>query len=238
MFDHYCVIDIETLRSAEDCRYCGLPLDEWNAPPPGFGACANASGHKTISWNNRPALGLSIGCTWSSLTRETMFFDAHTLEQTMREWVDAQPLLVTFNGFSFDLPLLRGIVRRRAETLPADEATQLTALCDAFKAQCSGLGVYDILQEVWAADPGRKRTHGINGLDALARANGFGGKTGTGAQAPRLWAAGRHAEVVNYCAYDVWLTRLLFEQVCRGEPLQRLDGSRVQLPRPSFTGGA
>lgn len=229
------ILDLETLDSTDNCRHCGLPADYHD---PGTAACPvgialTECTFTPIGWHNRPALGLSIGCAYASTTGRPTFFDVHTLEETMRAWVEQQAHIVTFNGFQFDLPLLRGILRRRAAMLRKD-APALRELCDAFKVQCGGPGAYDLLQEIWAADPSSKRVKGINGLDALAQANGLPGKTGSGAQAPLLWAAGRHAEVVNYCLWDVYLTKALFEQVLRGEPLRRLDGSTVLLPLPPW----
>jgi hypothetical protein len=186
-----------------------------------------------LGWNNKPALGLSIGCYFDSRDSRTYFFDVHTLEATMRQWVDEQPLLVGFNSAAFDLPLLRGLLRRQADTLPPEERAALTALCDAFKLLCATS--YDILAEIWQADPATKRVKGLNGLGAIAAANGYGGKTGDGAQAPRLWAAGKIAEVVNYVSHDVHLTQCLFEMILHGQGIKRKDGSILFLPKPSFT---
>jgi len=104
------------------------------------------------------------------------------------------------------------------------------ALCDAFKALCATS--YDILAEIWAASPDTKSIKGLNSLDAIAQANGYGGKTGHGAQAPYDWAAGRWADVLNYCSNDVYLTQQLFEQIADGFPIQRSNGSSLMLRTP------
>ena len=46
-------------------------------------------------------------------------------------------------------------------------------------------------------------------LDALAQANGLGGKTGSGELAPKLWQQGKQKEVIDYCMNDVRLTKEL-----------------------------
>lgn len=54
-------------------------------------------------------------------------------------------------------------------------------------------------------------------LDALAQANGLGGKTGSGELAPKLWQQGRQEEVINYCMNDVRLTKQLILKFKAGE---------------------
>jgi hypothetical protein len=105
-------------------------------------------------------------------------------------------------------------------------------LCDAFKALAAIS--YDILAEIWRVDPKRKFERGLNSLDAIAQANGLGAKLSNGAQAPRDWAAGRHADVVNYCADDIYKTMALFETICTTGQILRGDGKAIQLPIPAL----
>lgn len=225
---YWIALDVEVRNSPDDCRHCGCPKDEWQTSLLHL-SCLSDDGHETIGWNNRPALGLAIGCFWDSRDQRTYFFDEYNLAETMQRWIDEQPLIVTFNGLQFDLPLLRGILRRRADTLPPEYGALLTTLCDTFKVLCASS--YDILLEIWQADQASKRVKGLNGLGSIAQANSYGGKTGDGAQAPRDWAAGHHAKVINYCAWDVELTRKLFDQIQRDEPIMRRDGSSLLLPK-------
>lgn len=245
---YHIILALECANSPDDCRHCGCPKDEWETSYVHPFECSSGGGHETIGWSNKAALGLSIGCFWDSLDQRTHFFDEHNLQETMQRWVDEQPLIVTFNGKNFDLPLLRGILRRRAQErvdrrlagrdADAEERAvllaqqKLTALCDAFKVLCAVS--YDILAAILDADPLSKRIRGINGLGALASANGYGGKTGDGSLAPRDWAAGKIASVVNYNMHDVYLIKALFEKIQRGEPILRHDSSALVLPK---TGG-
>ena len=230
---NYIVLDLETAKSADDCQYCGKPesshlsfADREICHPAVYPI---GSTFTPIGWN-KPALGLSIGCYYDSQDGIIHWFDVHTLQATVQHFVERQPLLASFNGVTFDFVLMRGLLRRHAETLPPEEAAPLIALCDTFKAHCAGS--YDILAEVWKASPESRMAKGLNGLNSLAQANGLGGKTGSGVEAPRLWAAGRVAEVMNYCANDVYLTRALFDLVMLGEPIKRSDGSALLLPKP------
>jgi predicted PolB exonuclease-like 3'-5' exonuclease len=144
--------------------------------------------------------------------------------------------MVSFNGIQFDFPLMRGILRRMLveSPLPISDPSQadLNDLCNEFKSRAAQS--YDILAEIWRVDPKRKFERGLNSLDAIAQANGLGAKLSNGAQAPRDWAAGRHADVVNYCADDIYKTMALFETICTTGQILRGDGKPIQLPIPAL----
>ena len=251
----YVVLDLETLHSAEACRHCDQPGQAHFAD----GACSPWLGDKPddsitqfapLGWGDKPALGLSIGCFYHSQADWCQFFDVFTLEDTVTWLVHAAPLLVSFHGIQFDFPLMRGLLRRRADACVAayspdpggamspmfetpetqEEYYRLTVLCDTFKAQCAAS--YDILDQIWRQDPSHKFERGLNSLNAISQANGYGAKEMDGATAPRFWAQGRHAEVANYCMADVWKTRKLFEQICQTGSLLRGDGHALALPLP------
>lgn len=105
-----------------------------------------------------------------------------------------------------------------------------------------GIGIppeksYDILAEVWQAHGlGRTyqgKSHQGFGLDACARANGFAGKNGHGADAPVLWQRGQIGQVIDYCLNDVYLTRHLLQQIFHGGLLSPKDGRRLSIPSPT-----
>lgn len=185
--------------------------------------------YEPIGWTNKPALGLSIGCYWSYADNRMHWFDEHNLEAVVTRLVDSHPLMVSFNGIGFDFPLMRGILRRRVDVLSmADDSSRhaLGRLCDDFKKLAGNS--YDILAEIWKSDPKTKFKKGLNSLDAISQANELGSKLSHGAQAPHDWAAGRHADVINYCQDDVIKTRELFERIRNsGGWLMRGDGEEV-----------
>lgn len=215
------VLDLETLHSAADCVSCEEPMAAHAR-----GNELICAGYEAIGWHDHRALGLSIGCLYDYADGRFWFFDQHTLRATMHRLIVRQPLLVTYNGKQFDLPLMLACVDD-AVTTDGEPATDLPMQWYALRDAS-----YDLLHEIWQVDPVSKFQKG-NGLDAVSQANGYGAKEIDGSAAPRLWAQGRYAEVINYCASDVWKTRLLFEQVCRGEPLKRPAGP-VLLPLPSL----
>lgn len=215
------IFDIETLASADDCRFCGgssaRHVLDWRS---GYHA------HTPIGWNDHARLGLAIGCWWDCQDGTYHWFDAHTLAATLEHWVARQCLLVTYNGLQFDGPLLAEVVRGPLKEEPA----RVEALVEAF-ARLMMQG-YDVLGAIWQADPDRKFARGLNGLDAVSQANGYGRKAMDGATAPRLWAEGRIAEVIAYCQADVDKTRRLFAQVVATGQILRGDGQPITLRPP------
>ena len=166
------------------------------------------------------------------------------LEATMAHLVERQPLMVSFNGIGFDFSLMRGLLRQEVDD-PASHPTMLgpdfvdwqertIALCDQFKLLAAQS--YDILAEIWRVDSENKYVKGLNSLDAICQANGLGKKTGDGAQAPRDWAAGKIAKVLNDCSNDVLLTKRLFELVLTNDgTIQRSNGPITILMPPGET---
>lgn len=72
----------------------------------------------------------------------------------------------------------------------------------------------DLLAELWAhsgLDPDvyNHKSHGGYALDAIAKINGRGGKSGNGAKAPVWWQRGEYGKVIDYCLRDVALTTAL-----------------------------
>lgn len=238
-----CVIDVETLHSAQECRHCGKAKEDHanivaefvDAPKPIWYCGQGNTVYEAIGWDNHIALGLSIGCLYRYDTDRYQFFDVHTLEDTMSWLVEAQPLLVSFNGIRFDFPLLYGLLNAKAEALQtelgfaSDRCLSLWNICCVFKTQY--LVSYDILAEIWQADPDDKFKPGLNSLDAISVANGYGRKEMDGVTAPRRWKAGKIANVVNYNMGDVWKTRKLFEQIMITGIILRGDLKPIALPR-------
>ena len=225
------ILDLETRHSAEDCRHCGTPQTHHQ---PLSSVCIVKSGpdnaplsqFEKIGWDNHAALGLSIGGYFDYASQRMVWFDEDMLEETVRHFVETKPLIVGFNSIQFDLSLILALLENQAEHLSDYERLQLMDLCASFRHLFSTS--YDILAEIWQADPERKFERGLNSLDALARANGLGGKIGHGAQAPRDWQAGRIARVVNYCQDDVLKTVQLFEMINETHGwLKRGDGSWI-----------
>ena len=222
------VLDLEVLNSPDDCRHCNRPQDEHMAGDACIGgpACFEKRG-----WKDRPALGLSIGGYYDYQVGRIIWFDEHNLEAIVSNLENRRPFMVSFNGILFDYVIMRGILRRRAEREGGTRAQELAVLCDRFKAHCATS--YDILQEVWAV-VGRN-TGVSNSLDSLCKANGLGQKTGHGAEAPRQWQQGRYADVLNYCANDIMMTKRFFELICMKRGRIMRDNGPLDIVYPMWT---
>ena len=232
------IIDLETQASADDCRHCGLENVE---PLHSAGQCRGVAyaGHhfEPLGWDNKAALGLSIGCYWDSADQRCHFFDVYTLEKTVRGFVARQPLLVSFNGILHDFPLIRGLLRREANRLVADEGAEILAedlreMCDTFTTLCAES--YDIWQAIWQVAPTKTFEPSLHSLDAISQANGLGAQPAQGARARRDWRDGQYAPLIEYCQDAVGKTKTLFDMICAGTPVCRGDGLPIQLPIPTL----
>jgi predicted PolB exonuclease-like 3'-5' exonuclease len=110
-----------------------------------------------------------------------------------------RPVLVTYNGRSFDMPVLA--LRSLRSGVPMAWYYE-----DELRSRYSEQGHIDLCD--WLADHGAARS---SSLDALARLIGLPGKIGIdGSQVEELYRAGQITEIENYCLADVAQTGLLF----------------------------
>jgi predicted PolB exonuclease-like 3'-5' exonuclease len=151
--------------------------------------------------------------TWRPEDLQAPWLDPASSSRTepalIRELVDRiaalEPRLVTFNGHTFDLPVLRYRALMHSIAAPGLAARpyfdrngqDAVDLCDLLSAQ---------------------ERHARVSLDELSRALGLPGKPRDtdGAQVEAMFAAGRHQEIADYCRSDVvntyrcWLRYELF----------------------------
>lgn len=197
----YLVLDIETIPDVE--RWKRPEVTQDTATPLPF----------PPTWAHRIIV---IGCLWLDhnyrLKRLGVVGDPAggegTLDQRERALLEdfsrfvgrARPVLVTYNGRSFDLPVIA-----------------LRSLCHGIslgwyyrernvRYRYSEEGHLDLCD--WLADHGATRS---GSLDAVARLIGLPGKVGVdGSQVDGLYQAGQLAEIQRYCLADVTQTALLF----------------------------
>lgn len=217
------VLDLETAKSADDCKHCGATARQHTLTTE-----YHCETFEEIGWDNKAALGLSIGCYFDYRDSHIHWFDIHALEETMQKFVETQPLLVSFNGKSFDFPLMQACLTQ-IPNYP-NWVVDRGILEQNWQDLCAAS--YDILAEIWKVDPRSKFTRGLNSLNAISRANGLGDKLSHGAEAPRRWARGEYAHVLNYCQDDVLKTKALFEQIVTIEKILRGDHKPIILRSP------
>jgi hypothetical protein len=104
---------------------------------------------------------------------------------------DRAALIVGYNVLHFDFPLLQRFYQRTDE---------VTAVQRYYNHRAK---THDVMARV------KDVTGAYHKLDHILRQNGLPLKTGSGADAPRLWAANRREELEAYCAADVIVTARL-----------------------------
>ncbi len=125
--------------------------------------------------------------------------ERHILIELSRFVGRAKPVLVTFNGRSFDLPVIA--LRSLSHGVPLSWYYQERGV----RYRYSEEGHMDLCD--WLADHGATR---MGSLDALARLVGLPGKVGVdGSQVEGLFNAGQLARIQSYCLADVVQTAFM-----------------------------
>ncbi len=188
----YLVVDIETIPDT----------DRWQRPdeaqqqhafPPLWAHRVLTIGYLRLDAAYRPVAAGIVAPAGSDDAREAQLLAA--LGDSV-----GKATLVTYNGRSFDLPVIA--LRSLAHAVPMPWYYRESST----RYRYSENGHLDLCD--WLADHGAVRA---GSLDALARLIGLPGKVGVdGSQVEGLHAAGRIEEIERYCLADVAQTALLF----------------------------
>jgi len=167
-------------------------------------------------WRDFQGMGLTVVGGWQSISNRFRTFGSGRNLTGLQEAIDESDYVMTFNGISFDGPLLA----EHGAVIPDEKHLDLLVL-------------------IWEAHRlGAKfnpSSHGGYGLDACAKANSLPGKTGNGALAPVWWQQGRYCEVIDYCLQDVWITTQLLCKATAGQLVSPKTGQRIHLKLPPMT---
>lgn len=174
------IFDLETERLAADAGPDGRPIG-W-------------------SLERRALMGISWGCAWCS-DGHFRHYDRQTIP-ALAKLLEEAGLVVSYNGRSFDVPLLEGVLERGLE----------------IRRHCDLLAIIERFC-------GRKWK-----LDEMAKANNCAGKNGHGGHAPQLYRDGRFADLATYCERDVALTRDLFWDATNRGYLNAPNGGLIRMP--------
>jgi DEAD/DEAH box helicase domain-containing protein len=134
-------------------------------------------------WGNKHLMGISIAVTYSTKLGEYRIYEEDETNELINQLVRAD-LVVGFNHISFDYEVLLG-----------------HTIFD-FRDQVRSL---DLLVELE-----KKLGHRLK-LEAVAAASLGTGKTADGLEAIRWWQQGKLAEIAEYCAFDVKVTKCVHE---------------------------
>lgn len=200
----YLVLDIETIPDTSRWARPEVPHGVEQVFPP--------------TWAHRVIV---IGCLWldadyqlrrigvvGNTGREALAANAETDDRDERELLldfsrfvgRAHPVLVTYNGRSFDLPVIA--LRSLCHGVPLSWYYQGRGV----RYRYSEEGHLDLCD--WLADHGATRS---GSLDAVARLCGLPGKVGVdGSQVEGLFRAGQLASIQAYCLADITQTAFVF----------------------------
>lgn len=158
-------------------------------------------------WDDHANMGVScIGAYDYVEDRYRVFMDDNYSE--FKDLIARRNLIIGFNNINFDNRVIHayGLIDYTHEALQELEDKS-----------------YDLLQAIWQSATGVEgihrnfdfKVHMGYGLDACIKANfpEVGGKTGHGALAPVDYQQKKFGSLVDYCLSDVWLTKMLFDQV-------------------------
>lgn len=187
----YLVLDIETVPDTTLWRCPEVPAGAERPFPPTYA-------HRVIV----------VGCLWLDADYRMRKLgilgeggDEPTVLQAFSRFVDdRRPALVTYNGRTFDLPVLA------LRSLHCGIAMGWYYQERGLRYRYSEEGHIDLCD--WLADHGAARS---SSLDAMARLIGLPGKIGCdGSQIEGMYGAGELGRIQDYCLADVAQTALLF----------------------------
>lgn len=190
-------------------------------------------------WDSTDMLGVSCAVVYSyRRDRYRIFGDSDRELDTLREaLLNPQTTRITgFNSWKFDL----ACICSASKSDWSDSADgQIAAWREELRPKSD-----DLLRRIWTAtgagcDGAFTDAHKGYGLAAVCEATIGRGKIGHGEEAPKLYQAGHHGQLHNYCVDDVALTRELSEFVDRyGYVIDPKTGAKLMLPDWRETQGA
>ena len=159
-------------------------------------------------WQSHDEMGISCLCIYDYSTGRYRVFDDSNHVECLKILNDYD-IVVGFNTVNFDWKVVQ------------QTWTDVPEILSTRRSQD-----FDILREIWKSlglDPDKfnPRTHGGYKLDNVAQETIGLSKTGDGALAPKLYQAGRLADVIDYCLEDVRIEKTLFEYIVKHEHVIR-----------------
>ncbi len=146
-------------------------------------------------WHDHANMGVSVIGGYDFGDDRYRVFTKDNWGEFANLYRDSKKIFAGFNSIPFDNSVLKAC-----------------GIVDIAEDRC-----FDLLREVWkAAGLGptfEYPSHAGYSLDAVAKANGVGQKTGHGAIAPVDWQRGNIGTVIDYCLQDVALTKKLIDKI-------------------------
>jgi hypothetical protein len=166
-------------------------------------------------WRDYKNMGVSVVCAYSYDDDRYRIFCADNFDEMVELFASAD-IIAGFNNEAFDDELLKVAV------LGFDDIVTRR---------------YDLLREIWRAAGlkdtwGSPSTHGGFGLAAMCEANYGYTKSGHGADAPVDWQRGKIGSVIDYCMWDIGLTKKLMDAALASESIINPKGGTLLLRNP------
>ena len=159
-------------------------------------------------WTDYVGMGLACLALYDCVRQEYHVFDEFNLDDIQKRF-DKTDLVVGFNILKFDNNILR-----------------------AYDLKIQDSKCYDLLPEIARAAGTPNDFKGLS-LNAICEANFKAGKTGDGADAPKLYQTKNFGSLFNYCMADVRLTKKLFDRVIdAGHIINPRNGQWIRVNRP------
>lgn len=166
-------------------------------------------------WNSHDEMGISVGCAFDYRTMRYRIFMDDNLQELVDRLNETQTLVVAFNHIGFDNKLLRG---SGYKLKPDSDLHNYDMLLVSRK----GAGVHSPFVKGFRLD---------DHLEALQ----FPMKTANGALAPIWWQEGKMGTVIDYCANDVRVERMLFEDMwIHGTTASKYKAEPYSITRPDI----
>jgi hypothetical protein len=147
-------------------------------------------------WASKDLMGISVGCLWDYREMRFRVFLDDNMTQLVKRLSEPETVIVAFNQIGFDNVLLREdkLLVEQGVVLPADNVLKNIDLCVISRrgARASQM------------QKGFK-------LDDHLHAMNLPKKTDDGANAPKLYQAGKLGELIDYCVNDVTVEKKVFE---------------------------
>jgi DEAD/DEAH box helicase domain-containing protein len=183
-----------------------------NAVPPRDGVKEEGINY-CAGWSDHKGMGIAVLGVYDYVRDCARVFCKDNLSE-FAELITKHDVLIGFNNLRFDNPILL------ANNVPINNVP----CYDLFIEIQRGL-------ELDFNDP-RQRRAGYS-LQAVAYANFRLSKSGSGAEAPQAWQRGRIGSVIDYCLFDVYLTKRLIDRIIRAGALtDPLDAHPIPIRRP------
>lgn len=165
-------------------------------------------------WSDKENMGISLGWVYMSWKKLQFWcFDEHNILELI-EAIKEADLVIHFNGWGFDVPLLKATLKR----LGYDEETGM-----------SGKN-YDLMVDVQNSHPPEVGRYTLGWkMGQIAEGTLGVPKSGEGAAAPRLYQENRIAELSTYGLHDTMILINLFYHAIEHGELQNGGGETVTL---------